>query len=265
SDVLAPYLDDIAPQKVEVNSVDGGIYGVPFDFTPGLLFYNAAALDAAGVDVCAIETYDDLLDAARAYKAAKPESGPMHLERSEFLGQLQLEMYAGQLGTSLADADGELRLDSPAFEQVLTFLDTVRAEELGTRAEYLSPTDLAELENGNQVFYPWAIWFSFAPQQLLTDTAGQWRAMQLPAWEPGGARSGADGWFVVRGAQRRRERRTSVAVLRVPDVRRGRLHGRVGAERRLPAGPQHLDTELPARSRPVSAAVRAGRGSRGPG
>jgi ABC-type glycerol-3-phosphate transport system substrate-binding protein len=199
SDVLAPYLDDIAPQKVEVNSVDGGIYGVPFDFTPGLLFYNAAALDAAGVDVSAIETYDDLLDAARAYKAAKPESGPIHLERSEFLGQLQLEMYAGQLGTSLADADGELRLDSPAFEQVLTFLDTVRAEELGTRAEYLSPTDLAELENGNQVFYPWAIWFSFAPQQLLTDTAGQWRAMQLPAWEPGGARSGAMGGssFVV--------------------------------------------------------------------
>lgn len=193
SDVLAPYTDDIAPQKLDVNTIDGGIFGVPFDLDPGLLFYNATALEAAGVDATAIETYDDLLDAARAYKAAVPEAGPIHLEQSPFLGQLQLEMYANQLGTSIADAEGQVRLESPEFEQILTFLDTVQQEGLGTRAEYLSPTDIGELENGNQVFYPWAIWFDFAPQQLLTETSGDWRAMELPAWEEGGARSGAMG------------------------------------------------------------------------
>src|SRR5690606_9055208 len=193
SDVLAPYVDDIAQQKLDVNSHDGGIYGVPFDLDPGLLFYNATALEAAGVDAASIETYDELLDAARAYKTAVPDSGPIHLEQSPFLGQLQLEMYASQLGTSIADADGELRLDSPEYEQILAFLDTVQTEGLGTRAEYLSPTDIAELENGDQVFYPWAIWFDFAPQQLLPETSGDWRAMDLPAWEAGGARSGAMG------------------------------------------------------------------------
>ncbi|GAB4004314.1 sugar ABC transporter substrate-binding protein [Glycomyces albus] len=192
-DVLEPYEADIAPQKLDVNTIDGGIYGVPFDLDPGLLFYNAAALEDAGVDATAIETYDDLLQAARDYQEAVPGSAPIHLEQSPFLAQLQLEMFAGQLGTSIADADGELRLDSPEFEQILTYLDTVQQEGLGTRAEYLTPTDLAELENGNQVFYPWAIWFSFAPQQLLEETAGDWRAMQLPAWEAGGARSGAMG------------------------------------------------------------------------
>ncbi|WP_022892273.1 ABC transporter substrate-binding protein [Agromyces subbeticus] len=193
SDVLDPYVADIAPQKVDVNSVDGGIYGVPFDLDPGLLWYNAAALESAGVDATQIETYDDLIDAARAYQAAKPGSKPIHLEQSAFLGQLQLEMYANQLGTSIADENGDLRLDSPEYEQILTFLDTVQSEGLGTRAEYLSPTDIAELENGNQVFYPWAIWFSFAPQQLLPETSGDWRAMELPAWEAEGARSGAMG------------------------------------------------------------------------
>lgn len=193
SDVLAPYEGDIAAQKLDVNTVGDSIYGVPFDLDPGLLFYNATALEAAGVDAASIETYDDLLDAARAYKAKRPESGPIHLEQSPFLGQLQLEMYANQLGTSIADAEGELRLDTPEFEKVLTFLDSVNSEGLGTRSEYLAPTDLAELENGNQVFYPWAIWFSFAPEQLLTETKGNWRAMALPAWESGGARSGAMG------------------------------------------------------------------------
>lgn len=193
SDVLAPYAADIAQQKLDVNTVGGGVYGVPFDLDPGLLFYNAAALEAAGIDVAAIGTYDDLLQAARDYKAAVPAAAPIHLEQSAFLGQLQLEMYASQLGTSIADADGNLRLDTPEFERILTFLDTVRQEGLGTRAEYLTPTDIAELDNGNQVFYPWAIWFSFAPQQVLTATSGDWRATQLPAWDAGGARSGAMG------------------------------------------------------------------------
>jgi ABC-type glycerol-3-phosphate transport system substrate-binding protein len=193
SDVLAPYAADIAQQKLDVNTVGGGVYGVPFDLDPGLLFYNAAALEAAGIEVEDISTYDDLLQAARDYKAAVPDAAPIHLEQSAFLGQLQLEMYASQLGTSIADADGSLRLDTPEFERILTFLDTVRQEGLGTRAEYLTPTDIAELDNGNQVFYPWAIWFSFAPQQVLTETSGDWRATQLPAWDAGGARSGAMG------------------------------------------------------------------------
>ncbi|WP_156388080.1 ABC transporter substrate-binding protein [Cellulomonas sp. Root137] len=191
--VLEPYLGDISEQKVGVNSLDGGIYGVPFDSDPGLLYYNATALEAAGVDATAIETYDDLLEAARQYQAAVPGAQPIHLEQSPFLGQLQLEMYASQLGTSLADENGELRLDSPEYEQILTWLDTVQKEGLGTRAEYLSPSDIAPLESGQQVFYPWAIWFSFAPQQLLPETTGDWKAMPLPAWEDGGARSGAMG------------------------------------------------------------------------
>lgn len=193
SGVLDPYLADIAPQKVDVASVDGAVYGIPFDLDPGLLYYNATALEDADIDATQIETYDDLLEVARQYKEARPDSGPIHLEQSAFLGQLQLEMYASQLGTSMADADGELRLDSPEYEQILTFLDTVRAEDLGTRAEYLSPTDIETLESGEQVLYPWAIWFSFATQQLLPETAGDWRAMPLPAWDAGGPRSGAMG------------------------------------------------------------------------
>ena len=193
SDVLAPYTADIAQQKLDVNTVDGALYGVPWDLNPGLLFYNATELEAAGVDAESIETYDDLIAAATEYKAYRPDAGPIHLEQSPFLGQLQLEMYASQLGTSIADENGELRLDYPEYEQILGFLDTVNTSGLGTRAEYLGPTDIAALESGQQVFYPWSIWFDFAPQQLLTETKGDWRAMPLPAWEEGGARSGAMG------------------------------------------------------------------------
>jgi len=193
SGVLAPYLKDIAKQKVDVNSLNGGVYGVPFDLDPGLLFYNATVLKKDDIDPSTIQTYDDLLAAARKVKAADPSSGPIHLEQSAFLGQLWLEMFASQQGTSMADAQGKLRLDSPQYKQILTWLDTVRKEQLGTRAEYLGPTDIQTLDAGKQVFVPWSIWWDFAPQQLLKNTTGDWRAMALPAWTVGGARSGAMG------------------------------------------------------------------------
>lgn len=199
SAVLEPYLDDIAAQKVEVNTVGEHIYGVPWDLNPGLLYYRADILDEVGIDPASIETYDDLFAAAEQIKAARPDAAPIHLEQEPFLSQLWLEMFASQLGTSLADADGELRLDSPEYRQILTWLDEVNQAGLGTRAEYLGPADLATLESGQQVFVPWAIWWDFAPQQLLPQTTGQWRAMPLPAWTEGGARSGAMGGssFVV--------------------------------------------------------------------
>jgi len=193
SDVLNPYIKDISKQKVDVNRKGDGIYGVPFDLNPGLLYYNEKALKAAGIDPTTIKTYDDLLKAAKDYKAFKPDAAPIHIERAGFLSQLQLEMYASQLGTSLGDSQGKLRLDSAEYRQILTWLDTVNKEGLGTRTEYLDATDVAELENGNEVFYPWAIWYSFAPEQMLKETRGDWRAMELPAWKSGGARSGAMG------------------------------------------------------------------------
>jgi ABC-type glycerol-3-phosphate transport system substrate-binding protein len=193
STALKPYTADIAKQKIDVNSINGGLYGVPFDLDPGLLFYNKTALESAGIDATSIKTYDDLIAAAKAYKAAKPDSAPIHLEQSGYLGQLQLEMYASQLGTSMTDKDGKLRLNSPKYNQILTWLDSVKKQGLGTRAEYLSPTDIGALDSSREVFYPWAIWYDFAPQQQLTATKGDWRAMELPAWTSGGARSGAMG------------------------------------------------------------------------
>ena len=54
TDVLEPYVDDIAPQKIDATTVADGIYGVPFDLNPGLLYYNAAALEAVGIDATTI-------------------------------------------------------------------------------------------------------------------------------------------------------------------------------------------------------------------
>ncbi|MCV2395641.1 extracellular solute-binding protein [Actinotalea sp. M2MS4P-6] len=193
SEVLAPYQEDIVSQKLDVTSNDGRFYGVPWDLDPGLLYYRASILEAAGIDPDSIATYDDLLDAARAIKEQNPDSTPIRLESGAYLGQMWLEMFANQDGTSMVDADGNLRLDSPEYEQILGFLQTVVSEDLGAKVEYMSPTDIASLDDGTFAFVPWAIWWDYVAQQNLTTSQGDWRAMLLPAWSEGGARSGAMG------------------------------------------------------------------------
>ncbi|WP_282083903.1 ABC transporter substrate-binding protein [Streptomyces tendae] len=193
TDLIAPYRDKTSAYKLSVNTVDGRIYGVPWDLDPGLLWYREDLLEDAGVDPAGLKTYDDLLAAARSLREKNPESRPLHMEKDPFLGQLWLEMLAGQQGTSLADADGQVRLDSKEYRNILNWVRDAVDDDLVTHAEYLKQADLAALENGQQALVPWAVWWSFAPQQLLKKGKGKWRAAPLPAWTPGGARSGAMG------------------------------------------------------------------------
>ncbi|GAA2873775.1 ABC transporter substrate-binding protein [Streptomyces mexicanus] len=193
TDLIAPYRTQTSAYKLSVNTVDGRIYGVPWDLDPGLLWYREDLLEDAGVDPAGLKTYDDLLAAARSLKEKNPAARPIHMEKDPFLGQLWLEMLANQQGTSLADAQGKVRLDSAEYRRILTWIRSAVDDKLVTHAEYLKQADLAALENGQQALVPWAVWWSFAPQQLLKKTRGRWRATQLPAWTPGGARSGAMG------------------------------------------------------------------------
>jgi len=194
SALIKPYAAQTVQYKLDVNTVAGKIYGVPWDLDPGLLYYRADILDKAGIDPVSITTYDKLLDAARMVKAkVNPNARPIHFDMSPFLGQLWLEMLANQLGTSMADANGKLRLDSPQYRQIFTWIQTAVKDQLVTHTNYLDPTDLKLLDDGTQVFIPWAIWWDAAPEQLLKNTSAKWRAMPLPAWTEGGSRAGVMG------------------------------------------------------------------------
>jgi lactose/L-arabinose transport system substrate-binding protein len=199
TDLIAPYTADIAPAKLGAATFDGRVIAVPWDLDPGLLFYREDVVEQASVDPAGIETYDDLLAAARTVQQANPDTKPIHLEANEWLSQLWIDMFASQQGGALVDENGDLALDSAPYRNALTWLNSVNDEGLGTLAKYFEPTDISTLEAGTQVFVPWAQWFVFGPQQLLPESAGQWRATTLPAWTADGPRSGIMGGssFVV--------------------------------------------------------------------
>jgi lactose/L-arabinose transport system substrate-binding protein len=194
TDLMKPYVADTLKYKIDVNTINGRLVGVPWDTDPGLLWYRQDILEAAGVDATAIATYDDLLSAAAKIKSKNPDARPIHLERDPNLGQQWLEMFANQQGTGMVDPEtGKLRLDSDEYRQILGWIESVAKQGLGTRAQFVTPGDLKTLDAGTQCLIPWACWWSFVPQSSLKTSKGKWRVTELPAWKSGGARSGVMG------------------------------------------------------------------------
>ena len=194
SDVMAQYKSDIVPYKVDVNTVNGRLVGVPWDTDPGLLYYREDLLNAAGVDPTTLTSYDSLLTAARALKAKNPNAKPIPLEQDPGLSLQWLEMFANQQqGVGMVDKSNKLHIDSDAYRNALTWIKAVSDEGLGTRQKFANTADVASLDDGTQSLCPWAVWWIFLPQGALKTSVGKWRVTSLPSWTPSGARSGVMG------------------------------------------------------------------------
>lgn len=194
TDWIQPYTKDIVPFKLRVNTHNNRVVGIPWDLDPGLLYYREDMLQEAGVSPDSIQTYDDLLEAAhKVQDKFGPKCKPIHLEQDPGLTQLWVEMFANQQGSSMVDASGKLQLNSQAYLNIMNFLNRVRTENLGTRAVYFSPGDLAAIDADQVAFYPWAVWAVYGADLLFKKSKGKWRAMPLPAWTKGGARGAVMG------------------------------------------------------------------------
>lgn len=194
TDWIQPYTKDIVPFKLQVNTHNGRILGVPWDLDPGLLFYREDLLQKAGVDPTSIATYDDLLTTAHTLQSKLgSKMKPIHLEQDPGLTQLWVNMFANQQGVSMVDAQGKLQIDSPAYLNIMNLLKKVRDEGIGTRAVYYSPGHIAAIESDQESLLPWAVWAVYGPELLFKKTKGLWRAMPLPAWTKGGTRAAVMG------------------------------------------------------------------------
>ena len=194
TDVMGKYKSDTVQYKLDINTQDGKLYGIPWDTDPGLLYYREDILSAANVDPTTLTSYDELLDAAREIKAKNPKAQPIPLEQDPNLAMQWLMMLVNQQqGTGLVDADGKLTIDTDAYRKALTWIKAVADEGLGARSKFASSAQIAEADGSTISLVPWAIWFNFLIQSAFKTSVGHWRAAALPAWTSGGATSGVMG------------------------------------------------------------------------
>jgi arabinosaccharide transport system substrate-binding protein len=171
----------------------GRIFGLPHDVHPVLLAYRADLTEAAGIDVAAIETWDDFVRLLRPL--VRDVDGDGYPERyllniwetnPELIESLML-----QAGGALFDAQEQLVLHSESNARVLATVVswTTGPNRIAVNAPEFDAAGNKMRLDGTVLFSFMPDWLTGAWRQDLPQLAGKVKLMPLPAWEHGGRRT----------------------------------------------------------------------------
>ena len=185
-------LGKLHPASFKPWSMDGRIFGLPHDLHPVMLGYRADIVEAAGIDVSKIETWDDFVRVLSPllYESGKRRDG-RHLLNLWETHATTLEILTLQAGGGLVNERGLPILNHPANVRVLAQVGEwiAGSEQIAGDAPYFSPS-------GNQLLLDGFVIASFMPDWMcniwrkeIPQMGGKVKLMPLPAWEKGGRRT----------------------------------------------------------------------------
>jgi arabinosaccharide transport system substrate-binding protein len=175
----------------------GRIFGIPHDIHPVMLAYRADIIEAAGIDLAGVRTWDEFTAALRPLMADKDADGapdhyllnfwPTHLE--------QIEVLLLQAGGRFFDEHGNVEMASETNARVLATL----AAWCGGPSRICA--DAPEFSaSGNRLIFEGYVLAALMPDWLcnvwkneIPQLAGKVKLMPLPAWTPGGTRTSVRG------------------------------------------------------------------------
>ena len=122
--------DVLKPMTTSLSGDDGKVYGEPFYGESSFLMYRKDVFDAAGIEMPARPTWQQVADIAARVDGVQPGMAGICLRGQPGWGQVfaPLTTVVNTFGGTWFDADWNARVDSPEFEQATRFyVDLVRA------------------------------------------------------------------------------------------------------------------------------------------
>lgn len=196
--MLEEYRDKIVEARLTPYSRGEEVYGIPTHIGTGVIFYNKALFDEAGVSVDDIETWDDYVEVGK--KLTKDTNGDGEID--QWMSPVcrntgwPFHMMARQFGSDVFDKDGNLILDRPENATVLKFMqDLVYEHEIGNIVgHYEEPTFYDAMNKGAYAsLLPMPQWHMSRFTRFLPDLEGDIVVRPIPAWPSGGTRSSMGG------------------------------------------------------------------------
>jgi arabinosaccharide transport system substrate-binding protein len=210
----------------------GRIFGLPHDVHPVLLAYRADVVEAAGIDVAAIHTWDDFVRLLRPLVRDTDGDGyPKHYllniweTNPELIDSLML-----QAGGALFDAEERLVMHSEINARVLATVVswTTGPDRIAVNAPEFDAAGNKMRLDGTVLFSLMPDWLTSAWRQDLPQLAGKVKLMPLPAWEAGGRRTTVLGGTMLGIPKRVRDFanawRYAKHLYLSPDLARGLFH-----------------------------------------
>jgi arabinosaccharide transport system substrate-binding protein len=171
----------------------GRIFGLPHDVHPVLLAYRADLVEAAGIDLSAIATWDDFVRLLRPLVRDVDGDGyPDHYLLNIWETNPELiESLIWQAGGALFDAQERLVLHSESNARVLATVVswTTGPNRIAVNAPEFDAAGNKMRLDGTVLFSFMPDWLTSAWRQDLPQLAGKVKLMPLPAWDKGGRRT----------------------------------------------------------------------------
>ena len=186
----------------------GRIYGLPHDVHPVLLAYRSDIVEAAGIDVTQIETWEDYFRIMRPLMTDDNGDGrpDRYLLEAWHTNPFAPSVILLQAGGQLLDADDRPILTYPRNAEVLARLITWMAGpgRVCVDIDTFSASGHRQRLEGLCVGFLVPDWMAGSWKRENPGLAGKLKLMPIPAWEKGGRRTSVAGGTML-GFNRRSE------------------------------------------------------------
>ena len=167
-----------------VNTLDGRIVAIPTDTAPGTMFYRTDVLEAAGLDIGMVETWDDLIALGRKVTRDTDGDGATDTFLITDAGQVTQAILRGFIpkGEGLYfDVNGRSIVDSPRFVNAFKRGQEVRNLGLDAKIGAWSNEWYEAFSRGMTAVEISGAWLAGHLQNWMAPhTKGLWRARHLP-------------------------------------------------------------------------------------
>lgn len=185
--------ESITPASFSPWTFEGRVFGLPHDVHPVMLGYRADIVEAAGIDVSQIETWDDFFRVMRPVMTDENGDGApdRYILSLWDTNSDMVETMLLQAGGGAFLEDGTLAIDQEVNARVAAEIVSwmVGPDRVAADVPEFSATGNALKRDGYAVAYIMPDWMCNIWRRELPQLAGTMKVMPMPAWEPGGRRT----------------------------------------------------------------------------
>lgn len=194
NEYVEPVLEQAVQSRFEIYAKDGNYYGIPTHVGATVMYYNTEIMDEAGVDIDAILTWDDFVEAGKQV-VNNTDAVMWNVTTTDYL--MDFWPMISQQDSDFFDESGELILDNETNINTLQFLyDVIYEEEIAE----ITPGGMNQTEefygymvDGGAASILAPLWYMGRFLDNMPDLSGKIAIRPLPAWEEGGKRSAGMG------------------------------------------------------------------------
>jgi arabinosaccharide transport system substrate-binding protein len=192
-DAIDPYREDIIQSRLAPYTANGHNYGIDYHLGSFVMYYNTAILEAAGVDVDSIVTWDDYIEAGKQVTQDTDGDGTpdVYMTTIETTDVFSTYPIMLMMGGGTYNADGEIILNSPENVAALQFVqDLVHVHGIARAASggnHHSPDHFLDLTEGRVASLWMPQWYMTRfPDNMSSELAAVEVVRPMPIFEEGG-------------------------------------------------------------------------------